>query len=122
MVADPTFAMADDDLPRTLRRERALQQQQTVMQEPLRLNSSRLNPTPSTLGLEGPVDSVPDRVVVGRFNVPFLHLVLFFIKALFAAIPALILLGVLLFGAGEVLQIYFPELRQFELIMRVPRV
>ncbi|MGI9522675.1 MAG: hypothetical protein ACR2PG_13605 [Hyphomicrobiaceae bacterium] len=119
MVADPTFAMADEDLPRTLRRERAMQHEQNARQETLQLHASRLHAAPEK-GFAGAAEVVPQRVVVGRFNVPFFHLVLFFIKALFAAIPALTLLGVLLFGAGEVLQTYFPELRQFELIIRIP--
>ncbi len=48
---------------------------------------------------------------VVRFDVPFTHLMGFFIKAVFAAIPALILLGVLLWFAGSLLKTLLPGAR-----------
>jgi hypothetical protein len=58
---------------------------------------------------------------VVRFEVPFLHLMAFFIKAVLAAIPALILLGVLLWYAGALLKAAYPELIHTEILIRVPR-
>jgi len=61
-----------------------------------------------------------DRVTVARFDVPFGRLVLFFLKAVLAAIPALILLGVLLYGGGQLLKMFFPWLVQAEILVRFP--
>ncbi|MEM9971667.1 MAG: hypothetical protein AAF762_11300 [Pseudomonadota bacterium] len=61
-----------------------------------------------------------DRVTVTRFDVPFGRLVLFFLKAVLAAIPALILLGVLLYGGGQLLKMFFPWLVQAEILVRFP--
>ncbi|MEO1283220.1 MAG: hypothetical protein AAFV69_16020, partial [Pseudomonadota bacterium] len=57
---------------------------------------------------------------VTRFNVPFFHLVGFFIKAAFAAIPALLLLGGILWGIGMVLQTYFPWLIKMQIFVHFP--
>jgi len=57
-------------------------------------------------------------VTVTRLKIPFLHLVLFFMKAVLAAIPALILLTVLLWGLGQGLKAFFPALRHFEIIVK----
>jgi hypothetical protein len=45
----------------------------------------------------------------------------FFVKAVFAAVPALILLGLLLWYAGLALKTLFPELIHTEILIRVPR-
>ena len=55
-----------------------------------------------------------------RFDVPFLQLSAFFLKAVLAAIPALLLLGVLLFFAGKGLQAYFPELVHTKILISFP--
>ncbi len=57
---------------------------------------------------------------VTRFDVPFVHLMLFFIKAVFAAIPALIILGVLLWFAGDLLRNLFPWLVKMQILIRFP--
>jgi len=38
----------------------------------------------------------------------------------FAAIPAFIVLGALLYGAGQLLKAYFPWLIQAEIVIRLP--
>ena len=63
----------------------------------------------------------PEPVSVTHLDIPFVRLMLFCFKAVFAAIPALIVLGAVLYGVGELLQSYFPELRQFELVIRIPK-
>ncbi len=55
------------------------------------------------------------------FDVPFFQLMQFFIKAVFAAIPALILLGVMLWFAGAALKSAYPGLVHTEVVIRVPR-
>ena len=57
-------------------------------------------------------------VTVTRLNIPFLHLAMFFMKAVLAAIPALILLTVLLWGMGQGLKAFFPDLRHFEIVIK----
>lgn len=57
---------------------------------------------------------------VKRFEVPFFRLAFFFIKAVLAAIPALILLGALLYIAGKGLQAYFPELVRMKILITFP--
>ena len=55
-----------------------------------------------------------------RFDVPFLSLMTFFIKSVFAAVPALILLGVMLWLAGDVLRTLFPWLVKMQILIRFP--
>ena len=58
---------------------------------------------------------------VTRFDVPFAHLMGFSIKAVLAAIPALIVLGALLWIAGALLKAYFPELVHMEILITFPK-
>ena len=57
----------------------------------------------------------PRTAVVTRFKVPFVHLMFFFIKCVFAAIPALILLTAVLWGFGQVLKVVYPSLLHFQI-------
>lgn len=121
--AYPPGAQDDDDLPRTLRRakqERAAQLGHTASPPP----EARPSPAPDALSV--PVDDRPlaadreDGVTVRRFDVPFLSLMLFFVKAVLAGIPALILLGGILWAAGVILKLYFPWIIQTEILIRFP--
>ena len=58
---------------------------------------------------------------VNRFEVPFGHLMMFFIKAVFAAVPALLLLTVLLWLFGQGLQQAFPQLLKMKILIYVPQ-
>lgn len=114
-----------DDLPRTLRREREAReraQKQTAMSSaPLAYGGpeSVTAYDPLSHGHAGGVEAYP--AVVTRFNVPFVSLMYFFIKAVLAAIPALILLAAILFGFGIVLKTYFPWIVQTEILIRFPK-
>ena len=55
------------------------------------------------------------------FDVPFGRLMMFFIKAVFAAIPALLLLTVLLWLFGQGLQSTFPQLLKMKILIYVPQ-
>ena len=44
----------------------------------------------------------------------------FFLKALFAAIPAIILLGIMLWVMGQVLTTYFPALLKMKILITFP--
>ena len=64
--------------------------------------------------------SMPYPASVRRFDVPFLHLMRFFLKAVLAAIPALILLGVILWFGGHLLQALFPSLVKKKILISFP--
>ncbi len=115
--------MADggpEDLPRTLRREREARERAARERE--------AKARAATLTHDfGASDSRDDRsagdVMAGtvtRFDVPFFHLVFFFLKAVFAAIPALIVLGVLLWYAGALLKALYPELLHMQILIQFP--
>lgn len=124
------FALADggpDDLPRTLRREREARERAKREDEERKLKGTRTHdfepasvapasyPVPRPAGL----DATP--ATVKRFEVPFFHLMGFFLKAVVAAIPALVLLGALLWFAGAALKSAYPQLVHTEVVIRVPR-
>jgi hypothetical protein len=58
--------------------------------------------------------------VVTAFKIPFPRLVVFFIKAAFAAMPALLMLTVLLWLFGRCLTIFAPELVKMQILIRFP--
>ncbi|MFM9940194.1 MAG: hypothetical protein ACKVP7_11950 [Hyphomicrobiaceae bacterium] len=120
-MAEPHFP-GDDDLPRTFRREREAREREAAALSGMAHATSQgggrdYGPPPQDYGA-GAADSLYSAGMSGtvtRFEVPFLHLVTFFLKAALAAIPALLLLGVVMFGAGKVLQAVFPAYRLFEI-------
>jgi hypothetical protein len=126
LTADSDF----DDLPRTLRREREARareareaRERERRERDGRTMEAQLGDPPSYLSRgRAPVvygdDPVP--AAVQRFEVSFFRLALFFLKAVFAAIPALILLGALLYFAGQGLQSYFPELVRMKILITFP--
>lgn len=108
-MSEPNFGIAhDDDLPRTLRRERDAR-------------AAKAYPAATDVG-QGYGDSPDDArpALVRGFDVPFFRLVAFFLKAAFAAIPALIVLGVLLWLLGAGLQAYFPQLVKMQIRILFP--
>lgn len=125
-MAEPHFA-GDDDLPRTLRRERDARERDARERE-LRDREAQMAAypaaTPARLGTSDYAADVPPLYpqsgTVTRFEVPFMHLVWFFMKAVLAAIPALILLTAVLIASGKALQAFMPGLRIFEIVVRTP--
>lgn len=63
----------------------------------------------------------PQPAVVRALKIPFFHLMVFCLKLTLAAIPALILLGLILYGMGQLLKIYLPWLVQAEILIRFPK-
>ncbi len=127
-MAEPQFG-DPDDLPRTLRRERdareAARQAHGASAGGLGYQDPSLSAGSHDYAsaVEGPNGRYGMGGIAGtvtRFDVPFAHLVLFFLKAALAAIPAIILLSVLMFAGGKVLQAFFPGLRLFEIVVRTP--
>jgi hypothetical protein len=72
-----------------------------------------------------PEQSVSDGIVVSGTTVtdvriPFLRLMVFCFKLVFAAIPALILLTAILWLAGHAMMTFFPWLVKLQILIRVP--
>lgn len=124
-----------DDLPRTFRREREAREREAREREAREREAlGRDDPPMSTSGdaFGAPFSASHDYAAsttyavepmpatVKRFDVPFTTLSLFFLKAVVAAIPALILLGVILWIAGDILQAYFPWLIKMQIFIHFP--
>jgi hypothetical protein len=125
-MAEPRFG-GDDDLPRTLRRAREERDRELRDREassPPPWTGPSPDDMPPHYDMRGsapmPMARPPGPVAVDRLQIPFLHLAGFFLKAVIAAIPALILLTMLLFAGGQVLKAFFPGLRHFEIVVRSP--
>ena len=120
-----------DDLPRTFRREkeaRAREAKERADREraaaPSLSSAPDLKPAAASpkiyaepIAAEPAATDVPYPAVVRGFDVPFLHLVKFFLKAVFAAIPALILLTAILWLLGGLLQAFFPDLVKMKILI-----
>jgi len=125
-VTDTDYALLaegdPDDLPRTVRREREAREREARAREDKARKATLTHDfgAASDAPREVPAFAAAPATVV-RFDVPFTHLVGFFIKAVFAAVPALIILGVLLWYAGALLKTYYPQLVHTEILIRIPR-
>jgi len=114
----------DDDLPRTLRREKEARAREAREREA----SGLAAPAPDPVGYAASDDAYASAyaiqdaypAAVRAIEVPFFRLMLFFIKAVFAAIPALILLAVLLWLGGQALEAAFPELLKAKILITFP--
>jgi hypothetical protein len=123
---------SSDDLPRTFRREkeaRAREARERAAQERAAAPSLPNGPEGrSTLepqiyrsaDIEPNLDDVAVTASVRRFDVPFVDLVMFLLKVVVAGIPALILLGVILWFAGTALQVFFPSLIKMKILISFP--
>lgn len=120
-----------DDLPRTLRREkeaRLREAREREAQAAAMAPSGLSAPQPEARGYGAAADPYAGTypaadaypAAVTRFDVPFFRLVGFFIKAAFAAIPAILILGVLLWLTGQALEMAFPELLKMKILITFP--
>jgi hypothetical protein len=119
-MSEPTLSMtADDDLPRTIRREREAQREARERERLAREREAAAVSVPSIEheGAYGALASPP--ATVTDIDVPFLRLMTFFIKAVFAAIPALIVLTALLWLFGQGLQSFFPQLLKMKIDVQI---
>jgi hypothetical protein len=115
-MPEPTFSMtADDDLPRTIRRERdarereARERQAAAVSAPALLREG-----------EGEFEVPAPAATVVDFDVPLAKLAMFFVRAVFAAIPALLVLMALLWVLGHTLQTFFPQLLKMKILIYMP--
>lgn len=126
-MAEPHFTTLDDDLPRTLRRERDAREREAREREARAFEGPAVLRKAAAAMADRPLpDPVPtgarlgEPVTVDRLDIPFGRLVAFFCKAVFAALPALLLLTIILWGVGEVLQRYFPWLLKMRILIQFP--
>jgi hypothetical protein len=117
-MPEPTFGTmtADDDLPRTIRREREAREREAREREAAR-------PLPPVPQIEREPAYAASASAAGStvtdIDVPFFRLTAFFIKAVFAAIPALIMLTALLWLFGQGLQSLFPQLVKMKIDVQI---
>jgi hypothetical protein len=136
-ISDPPFgvALADggpDDLPRTLRRERDARQRQAREKEAREKEARERETRDRTLSeavatnhlydaaVPTPISADPPEVAVHRLDIPFFHLMRFFLKAVFAAVPALIVLAGMIWLGMQAVQIYFPDLVKMQVLILFP--
>lgn len=141
-MADPSFAAMTedaDDLPRTFRREKEAREREareraareraaaptlSAAPDPYAAHAAHAapkiyaDPAPASLAKPAALD-VPVPAIVRAIDVPFGQLVTFFLKAVIAAIPALILLMAVLWGIGQVLELFFPDLLKMKILIGV---
>lgn len=125
-MPEPHFSTLSDDLPRTLRRARderdAREREVNGHRFPSSLKAAMNAASGSTMPASEYSAGMPISagVTVTRIDVPFHRLVSFFMKAVFAALPALIVLMIVLWTIGEVLQRYFPWLLKMRILIQFP--
>lgn len=122
-MPEPHFATMDDDLPRTFRREREARERDAREREAHERDAAIIEPAflrrdtshqPHRLVAEAPTD--------GLLQIGFLRLMAFCIKAVFAAIPAILILAVLLWLGGQALATFFPQLPRMQIFVHFPKV
>ena len=119
-MSEPTFSMtADDDLPRTIRRERDAREREARERLAREREAATAVSAPSIEHEGGYGALAAPPATVTDIDVPFLGLMTFFIKAVFAAIPALIMLTALLWLFGQGLQTFFPQLLKMKIDVQI---
>jgi hypothetical protein len=125
-MPEPHFSTLSDDLPRTLRRARDERDAREREANGHRFPSSLKAAMNAAAGSAVPPPAyssgtpVGDGMTVTRIDVPFHRLVTFFMKAVFAALPAVIMLTIMLWAVGELLQRYFPGLLKMRILIQFP--
>jgi hypothetical protein len=113
-----------EDLPRTVRREKEARAREAREREASGLSAPQPEPVSYAATGEryGTTYSAEEAypASVRSIDVSFFHLMLFFIKAVFAAIPALVLLIALLWVGGQALEAAFPELLKAKILITFP--
>ncbi len=114
-MPEPSFSMTiDDDLPRTIRREREARERETRERQEREKAVVEAERVDAIQHAPAPAATVVD------FDVPFAKLMFFFVKAVFAAVPALIVLTAMLWLFGQGLQTLFPQLLKLKILIYVP--
>jgi hypothetical protein len=126
LMADSEF----EDLPRTVRREKearareAREARERRERERHSFANESLGDPPPHLSRSSVAPRIYDDPATSetsqRFDVPFAQLVIFFIKAALAAVPALILLSVVLYFVGKGFGVFFPDLERTKILISFP--
>ena len=137
-MAEPTLSMdADDDLPRTIRRERdakAAREREARERDARERLSMEPPPVPTPAASHSferpvhfkgrpapPYGFVTPAGPAAFLDVPFSKLMAFFIKAALAAIPAFVVLAVMLWAAGYGVHALFPDLMKLKVLIYMPK-
>jgi hypothetical protein len=121
-MPEPTFSLtADDDLPRTVRRERDAREREAREREGRERAAAMAPPSVPTIvhEHEAAYETPAPPATVTDFDVPFAKMTVFFIKAVFAAIPALLILIAMLWVFGQGLKLAFPQLLQMKVDVQI---
>ena len=108
-----------EDLPRTLRREREARERAARERE-AKARAATLTHDFGAADARHEPAIEGSGATVSRFEVSFGHLMMFFIKAVFADIPAMIILCILMWCAGALLKAYYPELIHMQILITFP--
>lgn len=125
-----SFSDDTDDLPRTLRREkearareareRAARERAAAPTLSTGIDDDYSRPQPQiyrSAETEPCIGNAPVAATVRAFDVPFARLVTFFLKAALAAVPGVLLLGVILWFVGAGLEMAFPQLIKMKILI-----
>lgn len=125
-----SFSDDTDDLPRTLRREkearareareRAARERAAAPTLSTGIDDDYSRPQPQiyrSAETEPCIGNAPIAATVRAFDVPFARLVTFFLKAAIAAVPGVLLLGVILWFVGAGLELAFPQLIKMKILI-----
>ena len=114
-MPEPTLSMTvDDDLPRTIRREREARDREARERQAAAAAPVLPREVDGEFELRAPAATIVD------FDVPLGKLAMFFVRAVFAAIPALLVLMALLWVLGHTLQTFFPQLLKMKILIYMP--
>jgi hypothetical protein len=141
-ITEPKFSSPqlsgaqDDDIPQTFRRERDAREKEAREREAkereARERENRARDARAAKAFPGATEpssrdySLPDispmqdGVKVVALDIPFFRLMAFFIKAVFAAIPALLILIGILWTIGQIAQTYMPWLVKMRILIQFP--
>lgn len=103
-----------DDLPRTFRRERDARAKEAREREEREQREAEARKARGERVSPFAAPDAPSATITG-FDVPFTHLVMFFLKAAIAAVPALLLLGAMLLLIGTLIALFDPGLVPIQL-------
>ena len=125
-----SFSDDTDDLPRTLRREkgarareareRAARERAAAPTLSTGIDDDYSRPQPQiyrSAETEPCIGNAPVAATVRAFDVPSARLVTFFLKAAIAAVPGVLLLGVILWFVGAGLELAFPQLIKLKILI-----
>jgi len=109
-----------DDLPRTLRREHEARAREARERTPSMTAPVAEPVFQAAESYDAPATAETFPAVVKAIDVPFVQLSLFLIKAVLAAIPALLLLMAILWGIGQVIETVMPNLLKMKILISFP--